>query len=99
MSERSRRLNEAIAGYYQALAAGQPPDRASLLARHPDLAEELAAFLDDKDAFERRAGPATLPAPASPPSEGTTTLAGAPAPPAAPVRSFGDYELLGEIAR
>src|SRR5262245_35811252 len=54
---REQRLNEAIAAYFQAAEAGQAMDSADFLARHPDLAGELAAFLDDKDRFDRLAGP------------------------------------------
>src|SRR4051812_810132 len=56
LSEQDQQLAEAIAAYYQALEAGQPLTRSDFLARHPDLAADLAAFLDDKEAFERRAG-------------------------------------------
>jgi len=54
-SERDLRLDEAIAAFYQASEAGQALDRSSFLARYPDLADELAAFLDDKSAFEKQA--------------------------------------------
>jgi WD40 repeat protein len=73
------------------------PDRAALLARHPELADELAAFFANRDALERRAAP-WRPRPA----EGETTLAEGESGVAAPgteVRHFGDYELLAEIAR
>ena len=59
--DRDARLHEAIAAYYQAIEEGQSVDRTAFLARYPDLAGELAAFLDDKDAFERRAGGAAAP--------------------------------------
>ena len=35
--EREARLNDILAAYFDALEAGQPDDRATLLARHPDL--------------------------------------------------------------
>ncbi len=96
-SEREQRLNEAIASYYQAREAGQAPDRAAFLAKHPDLTDELAAFLDDKAVFEKRAGEG-----AAPPSEAATVGGADPAAAPAPlgkVEYFGDYELLEEIAR
>jgi serine/threonine-protein kinase len=88
---RERRLHEVIAAYLEAAASGQPPDRAELLARHPDLAEELRAFFADHDRVRHLAAPAddpTLP-PAATRAEGRLPT----------VRYFGDYELLEEIAR
>jgi hypothetical protein len=86
------RLNEIVAAYLHAVDGGQAPDRAELLAAHPDLAEALAAFLADHDRMRRAAAPpgdaATLP-----PRQDSGN------PPPATVRYFGDYELLEEIAR
>jgi WD40 repeat protein len=81
----SDRLDEIIAAYLKAVAAGQAPDRKELLARYPDLARRLEEFLADRDRFERLAGPVRE-AVAAPPA-GTR------------LRYFGDYELLEEIAR
>jgi hypothetical protein len=41
---REERLNEVIAAYLETAEAGREPGRAELLARHPDLAGDLAAF-------------------------------------------------------
>jgi serine/threonine protein kinase len=41
LSVREQRLMEVIAAYYE---AGEPPERAELLARHPDLAASLVEF-------------------------------------------------------
>src|SRR5262249_8355154 len=35
---REQHVNEVVAGYLEAAAAGRAPDRSELLARHPDLA-------------------------------------------------------------
>src|SRR5258708_2541300 len=90
-SSREQQLGEVLAAYLQEAEAGHAPERAELLARHPDLAADLQAFFADHDRMRRAANPAEAPAPA--PRE--------PAPAAAlgTVRYFGDYELLEEIAR
>src|SRR5262245_31765392 len=99
-SERDRRVDEAVAAYYQALEAGRPLSPDEFLARYPDLAEELTSFLDARAAFEGRAGPA--PAPQAANQLPTLAEGETPAAPTAllgTVRYFGDYELLEEIAR
>jgi WD40 repeat protein len=97
--ERDDRVNEAIADYLEAAEAGQAPDRREFLARHPDLAADLTAFFTYRDRFTRAAGQI---GPAAVPRSSDATLAqggsAAVAPPMAG-RSFGDYELLEEIAR
>ncbi|HKI33191.1 MAG TPA: serine/threonine-protein kinase [Gemmataceae bacterium] len=68
-----------------------------MLARHPNLADELRSFFADHDAAARLAPPQ-----AAAPSEAPTLAPGAPAaapPVGTTVRYFGDYELLEEIAR
>jgi hypothetical protein len=87
-----------IAAYLEAMQAGAPPDRAALLADHPELADELRAFFADLDGF------AALAAPLRDVPPGADALA-TPSPDAtladvpAAGRTFGDYELLGEVAR
>jgi WD40 repeat protein len=103
-SGREQAVNEAIAAYLDAVEAGQTPDQDLLLARHPDLANELRAFLADRDRFAQVAGQLGPPAllPAAQPANASTLVPDAP-PQAGPVpdrvRYFGDYELLEEIAR
>jgi WD40 repeat protein/tRNA A-37 threonylcarbamoyl transferase component Bud32 len=89
-ADREQRLNEVIAAYLEAARAGRAPDRQELLAHHPDLAEELAAFFAGHDKLQQLAVPDTAsPATASAPADGLPST----------IRSFGDYELLEEIAR
>ncbi len=96
--DREQRVNEVIADYLAACEAGSPPDRDELLARHPDIADSLAAFLADH-AHMRRAIPAPGPRPrmksATLPPNGPRPVA----PPLGSIKYFGDYELLEEIAR
>jgi WD40 repeat protein len=98
-------FDDVIAACLQAVDAGQTPDREQLIARHPEMAEQLRAFFADQDRMDQLVQPlrptddpdATLPpraeAPTLPPGGPT---AGAPL---GTVRYFGDYELLDEIAR
>src|SRR6202050_2076928 len=87
-------LDPIIAPSPEAVEAGTPPDRQELLARHPHLAERLAAFFADFDQMNRLAGPLRIDGPP------TTDAIAPPAEPSLPrLRYFGDYELLEEIAR
>jgi hypothetical protein len=88
-------LDDVIAEYLQAVDAGQAPDREALLARHPDLADELRVFFETQDRLDRFAEPLRPTDPGA-----TLPLTGdTPASPPAVLRYFGDYELLEEIAR
>jgi RNA polymerase sigma-70 factor (subfamily 1) len=69
--------------YLRALEAGNPPDREALLARHPELEEELKAALLGID-FVHVAAPRLAP------EEHADALPG---------RSLGDYRLLRELGR
>src|SRR5437763_11045517 len=57
VSERDERLHAVLADYRDAVEAGQPDDRAGLLARHPDLAAELEAFFAEQDGMAVLASP------------------------------------------
>jgi hypothetical protein len=45
------RIGEVLGGYLEALEAGQEPGLSELLAGHPDLAGELAAFFAQQERF------------------------------------------------
>jgi WD40 repeat protein/tRNA A-37 threonylcarbamoyl transferase component Bud32 len=81
------RLDEVITGYLEAVQRGEPPDRDAWLARHPDLAGELAAFFADHDRMQKVVGP---PQPAA---DVTLSSAGGPMGPATRPPTHGIEEL------
>src|SRR5262245_6083848 len=100
-SARDRELEAILHEYLQEVDAGRAPDRDALLRQHPEFASELAAFFADQDEVSRLARDMVEPAArAQPATEAATLPPGEPAapPPGTQVRSFGDYELLDEIA-
>jgi serine/threonine-protein kinase len=88
-TDRDRRLDEAVAGYLEAVDRGLDPDPADWLARFPDLAPELERFL----AGQRQVGGLLAPL-----RTGQESGAGDESPMPTP-SCLGDYELLEEIAR
>ena len=56
-SDRSGRLQALIGDFLDAVQSGRPIDREALLAAHPDLADDLRAFLADYDQFQDLAAP------------------------------------------
>ncbi|HEV3261803.1 MAG TPA: serine/threonine-protein kinase, partial [Gemmataceae bacterium] len=103
---REQRLEAVLHDYLQAVDAGTAPDPQELLHQHPDLADELAAFLAGHHRLDRlaRGMPPESPAePSAPSSAEAPTLAPGEAATVSKagerVRYFGDYELLEEIAR
>jgi WD40 repeat protein len=96
-SDRRREVEEVLAEYLEAAQAGRGPDRCALLARHPELADELQDFFADDDLVRDLAEPLRLDAAAvrtPSPSPGDTV----DLPPPGPGRRFGDYELLEVVA-
>jgi WD40 repeat protein len=93
---REEHLDEVLGEYLTAEAEGRAPPREELLARHPDLAADLAAFFADHERMRQLAQPLRPghdPEATTAPDE-TATLA-LPAN----LRHLGDYELLGEVGR
>jgi WD40 repeat protein len=67
-----QRVDVVIAAFLEAVASGKTPDRQQILAQHPDLAQELAAFFADHDAVQQFAQPGRPAAgafPQEPPSQ------------------------------
>ncbi|MFL5328861.1 MAG: protein kinase domain-containing protein [Gemmataceae bacterium] len=82
------RVNAVIADYLRNRATGNAPDRAMLIAAHPEFADDLKSFFSDHDRMHRFVEPATV-GPNEPEAFETGIT----------VRYFGDYELLEELAR
>ncbi len=102
LTEHERRLDEVVTAYLQGLGSASTPDRETLCARHPDLAGELAEFLDFQDWLYRLSTPLRFVARAAEqatPPVGETLSADDSAEPASSEagREFGDYELLGRV--
>src|SRR5271157_5421688 len=87
-------LDAIIADYLQQIEAGNVPDRHSLLANNPELAERLRAFFADYDRLDRQAAELRLSADPNRTTDGPDAAGELPR-----VRYFGDYELLEVIAR
>src|SRR5262245_48382408 len=94
-ADRERQLDEVVTAYLKAVEAGNAPDRDQLLARHPELAADLAAFFAAESHVGRVAAP--LRAAADEPTAGLAEPQ--PAGPGTRVGYFGDYELVEEIGR
>jgi WD40 repeat protein/tRNA A-37 threonylcarbamoyl transferase component Bud32 len=87
-----QRLQAVLAEYLQQAEAGRAPDRAALLAAHPDLAAELQAFFANRERFEQAAQPLRN-------EVETIGLEARPGTPTRRVTYFGDYILEDEIDR
>jgi tetratricopeptide (TPR) repeat protein/tRNA A-37 threonylcarbamoyl transferase component Bud32 len=103
--EAGKNLDEVLAQYLLACEAGATPSRQQLVTDYPDLARELEEFFQGRDRFERVAAPLRILgiAGGSPPSDPNQTVGtwshGEPERTLSLPCSFGDYELLEELAR
>jgi tetratricopeptide (TPR) repeat protein/tRNA A-37 threonylcarbamoyl transferase component Bud32 len=88
-------LAEVLTEYLLAAEVGQEPPRQVFLARYPDLAQDLEAFFLDGDGFKRLAAPLRFLG-VGPNSDSSVCWSEKSL--ALPC-SFGDYDLLEEIAR
>ena len=55
--ERERQLFAILAAYFEAVEAGETPDRTEWLARYPEWADDIVGFLDDQDRLLRLTEP------------------------------------------
>ncbi len=83
------RVDRLILDYLTAVDAGREPDRAALLAGHPDLADELRAFFADQDHVARAARAARTPVNALDKTPGADGADGEAVP-----ETVGGYRLL-----
>jgi WD40 repeat protein len=93
------RFDDVLAAYLEACDAGWAPDRAAFLARYPEWRSELEAFFASQDEVCGLTGsfrPTPPPGSADP---NVTVVEAVPPFAASTPRTFGDYELLEEIAR
>src|SRR5262245_19571752 len=90
-------LDVVVAAYLKAAEAGRPVDRAAWLARHPELAGELAGFFADLDQVEGAVAPVRS-AWLGPGAEETAPGGRGEGGPG-PHDSVGEYELLAELGR
>jgi serine/threonine protein kinase len=90
-TEREARLNDVLATYFESVEAGQPEDQEVLLARHPDLAAELATFFKEQAQVHGLGGWLRSLVQTRPPSTGApeNTITGI----------LGDYRILREVGR
>jgi serine/threonine protein kinase len=110
----STRLDEAVADYLAAADSGHPVDDAALIARYPELADELARFIADHQRLCELARPlrealAAGESTSRPPSGDDVTIAfpaggsgssgGPNVQPAGIPSRIGDYEILRELGR
>jgi WD40 repeat protein/Flp pilus assembly protein TadD/tRNA A-37 threonylcarbamoyl transferase component Bud32 len=100
-------LSGVLAAYLQAADAGLVPDRAALLAAHPDLAGELREFFAAQDHLQRLGLPLYIDRALATPAE-TLSLRSELSTPghaesrgeaAADSAALGGYEILGELGR
>jgi serine/threonine-protein kinase len=98
---KDQRVQAILHDYLLARDEGRAPDHQEILRRHPELADELQALFADQDRLDQLAQSMRGPAAAGAPEPPTVAPEEATAPDGAvgTVRSFGDYELLEEIAR
>jgi serine/threonine-protein kinase len=105
LSDREERFGEIAFAYLRAAEEGRRPDAREWLAHYPEFGAELTSFLADREAVDLVAAPLRAIARAASPEAALTDWPAATVSERAAEQasenpsSWGDYELLGEIAR
>jgi WD40 repeat protein/tRNA A-37 threonylcarbamoyl transferase component Bud32 len=94
-------LEQVLEEYMRRLDAGEVVDRDQLLARHPELADELRSYFAGTDELEHLRQQPERETPTSPPSGGQPQSCGLEEfpPGSGERRRVGDYELLEQIGQ
>ena len=56
-SVREKKLERVLADYLYSVESGRPLDRSSIIAAHPDLADDLLSFFRNRDSIQHLAAP------------------------------------------
>jgi serine/threonine protein kinase len=98
LTDREHRRNQVLLAYVEALEDGHEPDRGRFLAEHPDLRDDLEAFLAGHDEVARLTAP--LRAGIGGDAHGPSKAPGAePDDRPAGLGELGDFRLLREVGR
>ena len=95
--DRDDRINDLLLAYLEACEAGREPDRAGLIAAHPDLRDDLNAFFAGRDQIERLAGPVRNRGRQNP--DGRSKFPTAAGIPDSELGHLGDFRLVREVGR
>ncbi len=107
-ADHDERLQHILLAYLEAVDRGQTPDPQLVLDSHPEFRAQLTEFFTGIEHFDGLAAPlrwvaqAVLertPPPGDTPRPGRQDIASLGSSRELMTRSFGDYELLGEVAR
>jgi serine/threonine-protein kinase len=105
--ERTERVLNAVLSYLEEVDAGRAPDSRTMLDRHPDLHDELAAFFADQDQVGSLLGPLRTPVSGAIPAGEQTGACGPRdevegdrnSGSAVPLPSIPGYEVLGVLGQ
>ena len=96
-SDREERRNLVLLGFVEAIEEGREPDRAQLMAAHPDLRLDLEAFLAGHDEMARLTAPLRAAEQADARASGPVHEEPDAARPG--IGELGDFRLLREVGR